>query len=308
MPRLGISEQDALRLIDSRSADGRRVHPLMDRYCERHGIDLSRLGASYFDEPESRLAVLGPPAITRLMLELWRTDRWVIGRFDLRNPLHRRDYSLWLSEGGPSLGLDQQSIAAALAIVGRGTSLVRVPPRWPSEAARGITPPDASPDAWLAEPIGWDHGSQFGGIPMPRALALLWELRRDVRLHFTNRTEADMLHYIAWCLTQGARDRCVAVELTEPALTRFLDMPDPEFARDDATGEPPLTRLLQIMAPLYDGPFPEVAREFPRSRRARLSVAIWVCGALRRRFGWPKGFVDRPLRWLSSLTSPIRAL
>src|SRR6185295_18637120 len=64
---------------------------------------------------------------------------------------------------------------------------------------------------------------------------------------------------------------------------------------------PPATRLLRLMAPLYDGPVPIVAREFPSSRRARMAVAIWVCGALRRRFGWPRSFVERPLAWLSQV-------
>jgi hypothetical protein len=53
---------------------------------------------------------------------------------------------------------------------------------------------------------------------MPRVLALLWEQRQDVRLHFPNRTPADVLNYLAWCLTQGVHDRCVPVDLTEPSL------------------------------------------------------------------------------------------
>jgi hypothetical protein len=46
-------------------------------------IDLFGLGASYFDEAEPRLAILGPPAVTRLMVELWRADPQVRSRFDL---------------------------------------------------------------------------------------------------------------------------------------------------------------------------------------------------------------------------------
>src|SRR5689334_10893770 len=62
-------------------ADGRRIHPLMERYwrravsdCARSDVAFFGLGASYFDEPEPALAILGPPAVTRLMFELWRTD------------------------------------------------------------------------------------------------------------------------------------------------------------------------------------------------------------------------------------------
>jgi glycosyltransferase involved in cell wall biosynthesis len=306
---LGDSNHGALPLTHFQFADGRRAHPAMHTYFERdvvnferQGIDLFGLGAAYFDEPEPRLAILGPPAITRLMFELWRADPRLIARFDLGNPRQRRDYALWLKAEGRSLGLDQWSVAAAVAFARRGTSLVRIPPPWPSQAGRTMTRCDASVDAWLTEPIAWDLGARPGGIPMPRVLALLWELRQDVRLHFPNRTQVDVLTYIAWCLTQGVRDQCVPLPLAEPELAGFLDMPDDaEPEGQDSADEPPITRLLRIVAPLYDGPYPDIAREFPRTRQARFCVTIWVCGALRRHLGWPKSFVRRPLRWLSSI-------
>ena len=237
------------------------------------------------DEPEPCLAVFGPPAVTRLMFELWRADPRVRSRFDLANPLHRRDFALWLGREGKSLGLDQLSIAAALALLQRGTSLLRPAPRWPPQASHARSPPDGAVDDWLAEPI-----AEPAGIPMPRALALLWELRQDVRLHFANRTRSEILDYIGWCVTQGVREGCVAVELIEPALAPFLDMPDPEL---------PATRLLRLVAPLYDGPYPDIVSEFPHTRQARFCVAVWACGVLRRRYRWPRSFVRGPLEWLS---------
>jgi glycosyltransferase involved in cell wall biosynthesis len=303
-----IANLGALPLTDFQFADGRRAHPAMHTHFERNvatferqGIDLFGLGASYFDEPEPRLAILGPPAITRLMFELWRTDPELIARFDLGNPRQRRDYALWLKAEGRSLGLDQWSVATAVAFARRGTSLIRIPPPWPSQAGRTMTRCDASVEVWLTEPIAWDLGAGPGGIPMPRVLALLWELRQDVRLHFPNRTKGDVLTYIAWCLTQGVRDQCVPLPLAEPELAGFLDMPDVEPEGQDCADEPPITRLLRIMAPLYDGPYPDIARQFPHTRQARLCVTIWVCGALRQHLGWPKSFVRRPLRWLSSI-------
>src|SRR5207302_7110303 len=202
------------------------------------------------------------PAVTRLMVELWRTDRQVRSTFDLANPLHRRDFALWLSREGGSLGLDSGSIAAALALLRRGTSLLRPAPRWQRQASRALAPLDATVGAWLAEPIRWDLGMRADGIPMPRALALLWELRQDVRLHFANQTRAGILDYLGWCLTQGVRDGCVAVELTE-ALAPFLDAPDPELARDSGADRAPATRLLGLMARRYDGPYTDIARPFP---------------------------------------------
>jgi glycosyltransferase involved in cell wall biosynthesis len=298
----------ALPLTRLRFADGRRVHPAMRRYFQRNsekfdrqGMDLLRLGATYFDEPEPSLAILGPPAITRLMFELWRNDRLLMARFDLGNPLHRRDYALWLGGGGRFLGLDQRSVAAAIAIAHRGTTLRRVPPPWPVQSGLPMTRSDISVDAWLVEPISWGLGVPPDGVPMPRVLGLLWELRQDVRLHFPNRTRTDILTYLAWCLTQGIRDRCVPVELVEPALAEFLDMPDPELDGQAFADGPPLTRLLRVMAPLYDGPHAAIAREFPLTAQARFCVAVWVCGVLRRRFGWPESFVLRPLEWLSRI-------
>jgi hypothetical protein len=89
-------------LTDLRFADGRRVHPAMRRYLQRDaeaqegpGIDLLALGASYFDQPDPRLAILGPPAVTRLMFELWRSDPRLQARFSLgtrciAGPMHWR--------------------------------------------------------------------------------------------------------------------------------------------------------------------------------------------------------------------------
>jgi hypothetical protein len=227
----------------------------------------------------------------------------------------------------------------------------------------------ADVDAWLAEPIAWEFGAPPDGIPMPRMLALLWELRQDVRWHFPNRTPAEILTYLGWCLTQGVRDKCVAPELVAPALAGFLDTPDPELERGSPrnqaqlrdcnptqpehtpvagrdpwafsprassvgtrafVAEPvavsrrgcpghararglckqnaencadgaPLTRLLRIIAPLYDGSCPEIVRDFPLTRQSRLAVAIWACGTMRRRFGWPESLVGRPWRWLSDV-------
>jgi glycosyltransferase involved in cell wall biosynthesis len=221
------------------------------------------------------------------MVELWRADPELQSRFDLANPLHRRDFALWLARDGKSPGLDQRSIAAALALIRRGTSLLRPAPQWPPQASDAGTPPHGTVDDWLAQTI-----AAPAGIPLPRTLALLWELRQDVRLHFANRTPAEILDFIGWCLTQGIRDQCVAVELIEPALAPFLDMPDPEL---------PVTRLVRLMAPLYDGPYPEIASQFPHTRQARFCVAVWACGVLRRRYGWPRGFVRGPLEWLSRI-------
>jgi glycosyltransferase involved in cell wall biosynthesis len=271
-------------------------HYWQREFCRRGRppIDFLRLGASYFDEAQPQLTLLGPPAVTRLMVELWRTDPKVRSRFDLANPLHRRDFALWLGGGGRSHGVDQHSIAAAMALIRRGSSLIRRAPHWPPQASGARSPPHRTVDDWLAEPIAWDLGVQPGGIPMPRALALLWELRQDVRLHFANGTRTEILDYIGWCLTQGVRDGCVAVELIEPALAAFLDMPDPEL---------PATRLMRIMAPLYDGPHRDIARQFPHTRQARFCVAVWACGVIRRRHGWPRSFVRRPLEWLSRIAA-----
>src|SRR5260370_5256331 len=243
--------------------------------CERAAIDFRRLGAAYFDEPEPRLAILGPPAVTRLMVELWRADPQMRSRFDLANPLHRRCFALWLGQEGKSLGLDQCSIAAALALIQRGTSLLCPAPHWPPQASHTRSPSHGGLDYWLAQTI-----AEPAGIPMPRALALLWELRQDVRLHFANRTRPEICDYIGWCLTQGVRDGCVAVDLIEPALASFLDMPDPEL--DQEADRLPATRLVPRIAPLYDGPHPDISPQIPHTRQPRFCVAARACGLLSR--------------------------
>jgi glycosyltransferase involved in cell wall biosynthesis len=260
------------------------------------------------DAPEPSLTILGPPAITRPLYELWQNDPCIRTRFNLADPVQRRNYALWLSRQSSSHGIDRHSIAAAAAILRYGTSLRRPPPRWPPQSTQPPPPDLAEIGSWLAEAIAWDLGAAPDGVPMPRALALLWELRQDVRLHFANRTRAEVLAYLGWCLTQGVQDRCVAVELTEAALAEFLDMPDPELACCRGAGDdPPVTRLLRLVAPLYDGPWRDIARGFPHARKARLAVTIWACGALRRRYGWPLSFIARPWAWLSRSAMAIDA-
>jgi glycosyltransferase involved in cell wall biosynthesis len=304
--RAEISEQPAhgdlnATLLQTRY-DSLQTRPLNSRIQAYSQRDLSASGFSpNLDAPEPRLAILGPPAITRRMFELWRDNRRLQATFDLGNPLHRRDFLLWLCAEGRSVGFADKSIAAAMGILRQATSLVRAPPRWPLQATRAIIPSGDDVDAWLTEPIVWDFGAPPGGIPLPRVLALLWEQRQDVRLHFPNRTPADVLNYLAWCLTQGVHDRCVPVDLTEPGLAAFLDMLDPELGCHTEADGLPVTRLFRIMAPLYDGPYPEFARQFPRNRQARFCIAIWVCDTLRSRYGWPVSFIRRPLQWLSQI-------
>jgi len=266
------------------------------------GIGSSEPGADYLDEPDPALAVLGPPAVTRRMVELWRTDQTLRSRFDLSNPLHRRDFLSWTSENAGVLGLYRSSVAVVFELLGRGLSLSRPDAPWRAQASQIRPPSSATVEAWLAEPILLEFGAQGAGIPMPRALALVWELRQDIRLHFANRTRTEILQYLTWCLTQGVRDGCVAVDLVEPALAPFLDALDLEFSPQKVADRPPVTRLLRMMAPLYNGPHPEIAKEFPHTRSAWVCVAIWVCGLMRRRNGWPLSFVRRPLQWL---TQPV---
>ena len=108
-----------------------------------------------------------------MMVELWRADPRVRSQFDLVNPLHRRDFAQWLGREGKSLGLDESSIAAASAVLQRGTSLLRPAPNWPPQASQTLLPANGPVDDWLAQTIPWDFALEPPGIPMPRALALL---------------------------------------------------------------------------------------------------------------------------------------
>src|SRR5215471_8666059 len=90
---------------------------------------------SALDEPEPRLAIFGPPAITGRMFQLWRADPTLQAKFNLRDPLHRRDYALWLAGEGRALGLDTQSVDAAVALARQGASLCPTPPPWPVQSA-----------------------------------------------------------------------------------------------------------------------------------------------------------------------------
>ena len=123
---------------------------------------------------------------------------------------------------------DQSSIEAALALLQRGTSCFARA----TMAAAGLAGPDRPDgrvDDWLAQTI-----AEPAGIPMPRALALLWELRgRTSDCTSPMEPGPEILDYIGWCLTQGVRDGCVAVELIEAragAVSRY--------ARSGAAGNP----------------------------------------------------------------------
>jgi len=243
------------------------------------------------DDDEPALAAAGPPAMTRRMVEIWRSSAELRDRYNISTPSGRLAFLRWLTEQSGRADFAQVADNAA-AIVRRGVSLSRPAPVWEPQSCQTMQRREHL-DAWLSEAIEvtFDDGLV---IPVARCLALLWELRQDVRMHFRNGTAEALGSFLAWCLTQGIIEGCVAIDLVSPALAAFLDA---ESHVSASSGQLPRTRLLDLMAPLYGGPFPAKARLYPQTNAARMAVALWVCGAMRHRYGWPEDFTRHPMRW-----------
>ncbi|HEX3430767.1 MAG TPA: glycosyltransferase, partial [Rhizomicrobium sp.] len=290
-------------------SNGRLVHRSMRASFRRH--DDTRWSAdasprdedgSRYDEPEPSLQELGPPYVTRVMYESWYRRADLQRAFGLATAEGREGYLDWfVSHAKEEESFDDISLAAAarsLSYSSGATALIEneVEPSfypWPPQQMSCHEGPQEELVGWLGEPVPLrvQHGA---GIPVPRALALLWESRIDLRRHFPNRTIADIEQYVVWCITSAAEDRTVQPSILEGSLGPFIDANEKPGAREEI----PRTRLMRYVRGRYAGYFPEFVRGNPNALLANEVLAVWLCGTALKKYHWPRGFVASLVEWL----------
>jgi glycosyltransferase involved in cell wall biosynthesis len=277
-------------------SNGRYVHETMRWAYRRHEAEMAenpfRGDGKLFDTAEPSLTPHGPPAITRVMFELWQKRPALQKRFDIQSAAGREEFLRWFAgEGGSTENFDLLSVNAAKAILGGDET---VPAPWPPQAPTVHTGPREAIDAWLAEKVPLNPPLDESGTVLPRHLALLWEARADLRQHFALRSAAELDAFILWAMTFGGREGTVDFGLLEPALGPWLDTTEQEAIEDG----PPVTRLMRLLAPSYNGPFPHAAADFPITAMSRCAVGLWVL-SLADSIGadWPPAFTATLRGW-----------
>ena len=243
-------------------------------------------GGAVFDAPEPSLAHDGPPAISRVMFELWMARLDLQRAFNVRDATGRGQYLNWFIDGGAKeAGLDDISIEAARKMLAAPSAAA---PRrtmiepWRPLASNFVDIPADELSAWLAAPVPIQVVMFGGGVYLPHILALLWEGRADLRLHFQLQDEAGLETYLTWCLTNGVLEGNVPIDLIGDQLGAYLsgiDGPD-----EDNAAIPPQTRLLRFVRGNYAGPYREIIERTPDDYRANVALCLWLCGAARRKY------------------------
>lgn len=289
----------------------RPIHKLMRASFRRHEAegDLDGFAAFasdgvVFDTNEPSLAKEGPPAITRMMYELW------MGRVDLQRafPVHesagRTDYLNWfIDSGAREAGCDTHSIEAARTLHTLHTAAppptrrAQIAP-WRSQSEQFLMLTGKDLEAWLSSPVPIEIVMFGAGVYLPRILALVWEARVDLRQHFQLQDEADLESYLTWCITRGVTEASVPIDLIGAHLGPYLG--GAKVDRSQSPGIPPDTRLMRFVSGEYRGPFQNVVERSPDDIRAKMALTLWLCGTARNQYSWPLSMLGTILRWLQS--------
>lgn len=281
---------------------GRRIHEAMRLSFRRHetaerlsGAAAFASGGELFDQPEPSLAASGPPAVTRVMHELWHRRLDLQGAFRIADAAGRQAFLDWFVHGGGrEAGFDDQSVTAATATARSRPARRSVEP-WPPQRREIIAASKQELESWLASRVPLRIVGLNVGVYIPRMLALLWECRKDLSAHFTMQDEASMEAFLQWCLTRGIEEDSVAIGLLGPALGAFLSG---DGGQEQEPPAAPQTRLLHLMSGAYDGPFANFVGHGPGDVRGGHALTLWLCGTMRERYGWPLELLNASVRWL----------
>lgn len=282
-------------------ANGRPIEDAMRRWFRRavdHGRFDARspveIGSDFFDQADEEAAEKGA-ALTRFMYQFW-LDRDDLRRaFDIFTPRGHAGYVDWFIDGeARKQGVDGRSIAAARRISGKPE-----PARAPLSARNASAPwPLVSRESWQGPSrdstrfIEGDVVAVLGGrrILVPVQVALLWELRPDLRAHFALTTADDLYRLLSWALTSGVREDLVQCREFSDEFIRQMAA---KTAGSDHYGGVPITeglvgtRFVGSSNKCY-----ETRHRFPVDRASRLAQGLWFAYVAAKQFGWPAALVS----------------
>ncbi len=291
-------------------ADGRPIEDAMRHWLLR-AIDTGRIDACaaltidsrFFDQPDEVLAEKSI-ALTRFMYQFWLDRQDLQQAFDIVTPHGYDGYFDWFVGGeARRQGVDGRNIAAARRLRGELNTLVAPPPEvtppWPSVSHRSWR--GASRDAWRF--LEGDVVASIAGrqIRLPTQVALIWELRSDLRAHFKLRTVDELIGFLGWALTNGVVEGVVCCD--ELSLD-FLS----EMARESSTSSyyqdvPITTGLVATRSADCANRMYEPRHRFPAERAGRLAHGLWYAYVAARRYKWPHALVGPLLSYFETPSS-----
>ena len=279
-------------------ANGRRINKFMRLAFRRHDEVLCAASVMrdglFFDEPDQIFDRSDAPAITILMHEVWRERADLRGEFNLKKGEDRKRFLAWFIEfAAEQEGIDDLSITAA-AMLQRPASIQkkRIKPWAPQITEEG--PIDrAGLEQWLAEPVRVNILFAAGAPPLPRHLAILWEMRRDLRDYFPCQSSQDLWAYFTWCITDGAQQHSVDPALIAPSIETFLNT---DINSGNVTA-PPVTKLMNCVPPAYSRTDAAFASDVPDLQMSVLLKAIWLIGKATSNYNWPTSFTKSQREW-----------
>ncbi len=306
----GWARYRGLRYGFAHFANGRPIEPPMRRYVLR-AIDEGRLiptnpldlSGAFFDEIDDTMLPLGV-RLTRFMVQLWRDRPDLSDVFDIQTREGQARYLAWFLAEARWQGIDGRSVAAAARLTEEGvgprpdTPPPLPEPPWPALAEDAW--PGPARDALAL--LGGDVVLAFGAVRvvLPRAAALGWEARADLRRHFPLTSLASAQDFLAWAITAG-----VTEDLLDPAAMSadFLAQMTAISEISGHYGDVPLTYgMLLTRGHHLAGCDVEARGLFPAERQGRLAHGLWYAYAAPERYRWPAAMIAPVRAWFAAPT------
>ena len=275
--------------------DGRPIEDAMRHWCCRAAdnghLDVTSsiaITSRFFDLLDEEAAEKGA-TLTRFMYQFWLDRRDLQDAFNIFMPQGHSGYVEWFIGGAARReGVNERTIAAARRVSGR-MELEQVPsqpemvlPPWPS-LGRQVWP---GPSREAARFLDGDVTANLDGkqILVPVQIALLWEQRSDLRVHFALGKADDLYAYLGWALTNGVSEGAVDCD---GFSAEFLEQMAADSPLSRHYGDVPITRgLVATRFVGSDHTHYQSRRRFPVDRLGRLAHGLWFTYVAAMQFKW----------------------
>jgi len=286
-------------------ADGAPIDDHMRHWISRaiseNALDpLARLSltSAFFEAPEDFLAAHGI-FITRFMYQYWLDRADLQTTFDVNTPQGAENYRNWfVQDAMVKQKIAPSHIEAARCLTAASAAAI-ASAHAPAEQARGIATPwprlatqvwnGAARDAgqFLEGTVELDL-DQRGAIILPRAAAMLWERRQDLRVHFPLQDSVNVKGFLNWVLSSGFREGALSAEDFGARFIEFFTAIDP---LTDHYKDVPITTGMLLVRPPGKGQIHDRWTHFPLEAIGRLSHGLWFSMIAPAQFGWPLAIV-----------------
>jgi glycosyltransferase involved in cell wall biosynthesis len=278
--------EDAMRRWLLRAADEARIDP-------RHDI---KVDPDYFDAPDETAGARGV-VLTRMMYQLWLDRPDLRALFDIHSDAGFEAFYTWFT--GVDAEVDTRSAAAARALCGSVAD--GAAPPWPRVATDCWPGPARDAGQWLGGDVRASIAASGVDAPeviLPRQVALLWELRADLRHAYRLSGPARLRDYIGWGMTHGCAEAGVDPTLFSEAFlaSQVASAPPADNAPAETTDVPITVAMHATARVALRREYLNHWEKFPQERAGRLAHGLWFAFLAPQQFGWP-----------TALAAPVRA-